>query len=109
MLTQADLPEDIDALRALVLEQSRMLAEERAAAEVRVAELNVAKSEADAEIERLQSIIQAFMRHRFGRRSEQLDADQLPLGLEDVEAALGPARAAREAVAPRFRRDQPRQ
>ena len=29
MLTQADLPDDIDALRALVLEQSRMLAEER--------------------------------------------------------------------------------
>src|SRR3546814_6618100 len=93
MLTQADLPEDIDALRALVLEQSRMLAEERAAAEVRVAEPNVAKSEADAEIERLQSIIQAFMRHRFGRRSEQLDADQLQLGLEDVEAALGHARS----------------
>lgn len=39
MLTQTDLPEDIDALRALVLEQSRMLAEERAASEVRLAEL----------------------------------------------------------------------
>lgn len=29
MLTEADLPQDIDALRALVLEQSRMLAEAR--------------------------------------------------------------------------------
>jgi hypothetical protein len=37
-----------------VLEQSRILAEERAAAEVRLAELNVAKGEADVEIERLQ-------------------------------------------------------
>ncbi len=108
MLTQADLPDDIDALRALVLEQSRMLAEERAASEVRLADLNVAKGEADAEIERLQSIIKAFMRHRFGRRSEQLDADQLQLGLEDVEIALGHARAAREAGAPRSRSDQPR-
>ncbi|MFC4194786.1 transposase [Novosphingobium lubricantis] len=49
----------------------------------------------------LQSIIDAFMRHRFGRRSEQLAADQLQLGLEDVEIALGHARAARDAVAPR--------
>ncbi|EPR17639.1 hypothetical protein M527_15000 [Sphingobium indicum IP26] len=31
-------------------------------------ELNVAKGEADAEIERLLSIIGAFMRYRFGRR-----------------------------------------
>ena len=108
MLMQADLPEDIDALRALVLEQSRMLTEERAAPEVRLTELVVAKGEADAEIERLQSIIDAFMRHRFGRRSEQLDADQLQLGLEDVEIALGQARAARNAVAPRSRTDQPR-
>jgi len=30
MLTEADLPEDMDALRALVLDQSRMLAEARA-------------------------------------------------------------------------------
>jgi len=29
MLTEADLPEDIDALRALVLDQSWMLAEAR--------------------------------------------------------------------------------
>lgn len=44
---EADLPENIDALRALVLEQARMLADERAAA----ADLAVAKSEADAEVE----------------------------------------------------------
>ncbi|SES23000.1 zinc-finger binding domain of transposase IS66 [Sphingobium sp. YR768] len=108
MLTQADLPDDIDALRALVLEQSRMLVEERIASEARLTELGVAKGEADAEIERLQSIIDAFMRHRFGRRSEHLDADQLQLGLEDVEIALGHARAAREALAPRARSDLPR-
>ncbi|OYX92516.1 MAG: transposase, partial [Novosphingobium sp. 35-62-5] len=86
MLMEADLPEDIEALRALALEQSRMLAD-----------VTVAKGESDAEIERLQSIIDAFMRHRFGRKSEQLDPDQLQLGLEDIETALGAARAAREA------------
>jgi len=68
---EADLPENIDAPRALVLEQSRILADERAAP----ADLAVAKSEVDAEVERLQSIITAFMRHRFGSRSEQLDPD----------------------------------
>jgi hypothetical protein len=88
MLMEADLPEDIEALRAFALEQSRKLAEVMAA-----------KGEAEAEIERLQSIVDAFMRHRFGPRSEQLDPDQLQLGLEDVETALGQARAAQDAAA----------
>ncbi|MBB3359316.1 hypothetical protein FHT60_003140 [Novosphingobium sp. BK486] len=73
MLMEADLPEDIEALRAFALEQSRKLAD-----------VMVAKGESDAEIERLQSIIDAFMRHRFGRKSEQLDPDQLELCLEDI-------------------------
>jgi transposase len=104
MLMEADLPEDIEALRAFALEQVRILASERAAA----AELALAKGEADAEIERLQSIIDAFMRHRFGARSEQLDPDQLQLGLEDVETALGQARAAREAASPQSKSDRQR-
>ena len=104
MLMEADLPNDVEALRALVLEQSRTLATERAAR----ADLALAKGEADAEIERLQSIIEAFMRHRFGRKSEQLDPDQLQLGLEDVETALGQARAAREAVTAKAGGDRPR-
>lgn len=104
MLIEADLPEDLEALRAFALEQSRLLAEERAAA----ADLATAKSEAEAEIERLQSILDAFLRHRFGRRSEQLDPDQLQLGLEDVEAALGTARAGREAASARSKGDRPR-
>lgn len=97
MLMEADLPEDIEALRAFALEQSRKLAQ-----------VTVAKGEADAEIERLQSIIDAFMRHRFGARSEQLDPDQLQLGLEDVETALGQARAAREAATGQARGEHPR-
>ena len=104
MLMEADLPEDIEALRAFALEQVRMLTAERAAA----AELALAKGEADAEIERLQSIIDAFMRHRFGARSEQLDPHQLQLGLEDVETALGQARAAREAASPQSKSDRQR-
>ena len=97
MLMEADLPEDMDALRAFALEQSRKLAE-----------VTVAKGEADAEVERLQSIIDAFMRHRFGRRSEQLDPDQLQLGLEDVETALATVEAESEAKTGRAHGDRPR-
>ena len=102
MLMEADLPEDMDALRALVLEQSRMLVEERATA----SQLAHAKGEAEAEIERLQAIIDAFMRHRFGARSEQLDPDQLQLGLEDVEIARAIAES--EAKPGPARGDRPR-
>ena len=97
MLMEADLPDDVEALRAFALEQSR-----------RLADVTLAKGEADAEIERLQSIIDAFMRHRFGARSEQLDPDQLQLGLEDVETALGQARAAREAATGQAKADRAR-
>lgn len=92
MLTEADLPEDSDRRAALVLDQSRMLAEAHASKDAQVAEL------ADAEIERLQAIISAFMRHRLDILQSKLDPDQLQLGLEDVETALGQARAVRDAV-----------
>jgi len=83
MLLEADLPEDIEALRSLALEQSRQL-------DTLIAE----QATAGAEVERLRAIIEALQRHQFGRRSEQLDYDQLQLGLEDVEAALALAEAA---------------
>jgi hypothetical protein len=79
MLMEADLPDGVQALRAIVLEQARKL------------------ESADGEVERLRAIIGAFQRHRFGRRSEQLDPNQLQLGLEDVETALAQAEAASEA------------
>jgi transposase len=79
MLLEADLPDDVDALRALVLEQAH--------------ELDILKV-FRAENERLQAIIDALMRHRFGRKSEQLDADQFELALEEVEAALSQAELA---------------
>ncbi len=81
MLMAADLPDDVAALRALVLEQAR--------------ELDALKT-FKAEAERLKAIIDALQRHRFGRRSEQLDPDQLQLALEEVEAALAEAEHARE-------------
>ena len=43
------------------------------------------------EIERLQLIIRKLQRNQFGARSEQLSADQLALGLEDLDADVGAA------------------
>lgn len=92
MLMEADLPDDVEALRALVLEQAR--------------ELDVLKV-FRAEVERLKAIIDALQRHRFGRRSEQLDPDQFELALEEVETALAEAEHARDKAS-RAPADRPR-
>jgi transposase len=42
------------------------------------------------------AIIKELHRHRFGRRSERLDPDQLALALEDLEQAIASAQAAAE-------------
>src|SRR4051794_33007283 len=56
---------------------------------------------AQAEIEKLRLLIRQLQRNRFGRRSEQLDPDQLQLGLEDLEQAVAAAEAAQEEAATR--------
>jgi transposase len=53
-------------------------------------------SRAQDEVGRLMAIIKELQRHRFGRRSERLDPDQLALALEDLEQALAAAEAAAE-------------
>ena len=86
MLIDADLPVDVDGLRTLVIEQAR-----------EIDTLNAVQ----AENARLRAIIEVLQRHQFGRRSEQLDPDQLQLGLEDAETALAQTEAADEAKAGR--------
>ena len=53
-----------------------------------------------AEIERLQLLLAGLRRHRFGRRSEQLDEDQTQRGIEDLEQALAEQQASLEAASP---------
>src|SRR5947208_1639424 len=48
------------------------------------------------ELDRLTAIIKELQRHRFGRRSEQLDPDQLALALEDLEQTIAATEAAAE-------------
>ena len=53
-----------------------------------------------ARAERLDEIIKAMQRHRFGRRAETLSEDQLLLGLEDVEQTVAVTEASEESEAP---------
>ena len=83
MLLEADLPDDPQALRAMIVAAYSKIAEhdvkiaERelviARREEQIAGLETAGARAEAEIARLNAIIAAFQRHRFGARSEQLD------------------------------------
>jgi transposase len=62
----------------------------------------------DGEIERLRLIVRQLQRGQFGRRSERLDADQLQLGLEDLDADIARAEAAPATPQPRARSQAPR-
>ena len=54
--------------------------------------------ELQAENEKLWLLIQRLLRHRFGPRSEQLDLDQLQLGLEDEQQGAAEVEAAQDVA-----------
>lgn len=104
MLIKADLPDDPDALRALVVETRAAIARRDA----EIVRLKTAGERADVEIGRLHDIIAALQRHRFGARSERLADDQLELAFEEIEAALGHVAADLDAASPAPRDVAPR-
>jgi len=55
--------------------------------------------ELHAENDKLRMLIQRLLRHRFGRRSEQLGAVQLQFGLEDLEQTVAANQAGEDAAA----------
>jgi len=65
-----------------------------------VRELAAALTTKNAEIDKLHALIKQLQRSQFGRRSEQLDTDQLQLGLEDLEQAVAAVAAAQAAAGP---------
>jgi transposase len=97
MLLVADLPDNPDALRTMIVAQE----EERRVLTEQVVALKTVGAEADAEIARLTGIIAAFQRHRFGARSEKLDDGQFELALEELDAALSRVQAGLDAAAKR--------
>jgi len=68
MLSPAGLPDDVDALKAMI----------------------VAKED---RIGRLEGLIAAFRQTMFGRKSERLDPDQLELAFEDIETGIAAVEA----------------
>jgi len=81
------LPDDATVLQNMI----REFVTANVARDAQVAELT-------AEIEKLQALIQKLLRHRFGRRSEQLSPDQLKLAIEDIEQEIAERKAAEEAA-----------
>ena len=94
MLVEADLPDDPALLRSMLVAADTQIDER----DRRIADLEGADADARAEIERLNDIITALQRHRFGTRSEQLDTDQLELAFEEITAALSRVQAGLDAV-----------
>jgi transposase len=88
MLNYADLPNDINALKAMLFARDEELAGLKAQLTTRA-----------AEIEHLKLTIAKLRRMQFGRKSEKLDhqIEQLELQLEDLQADEG--EAARQAPA----------
>jgi transposase len=65
--------------------------------------------ELHAENDKLRLLIHRLTRHQFGRRSEQLTAEQLQLGLEDLEQSAAENQAGHEAAEPTgHRKPEPR-
>ena len=87
----ATLPDDPATLQ-------QMLREMAAAAEQRQTVLQHAMQQRDAEIDKLHLLIKRLLRQQFGRRSEQLSADQLQLALEDLEQTIAANEAGQDAV-----------
>lgn len=84
----------IEALQAMLLAERAKVERLEAAHSAQ----HDALAQRERTIEQLRQIIRELRRHRFGRRSEKLDADQLALGLEDLEQQLGEVEAAQDAA-----------
>lgn len=91
------LPDDIDALRALILA-------ERTAHAAVVAERDTLA----ARNARLDAIIQEIRRAHFGRKSERITDDQLALALEELETSLAKAEAEDEKADPALKTERKR-
>ena len=100
--TSAALPEDIEALKALVLEQRAQLVEQRTQLELNL-----------TEIEHLKLLIAKLKRMQFGRSSERLDREieQYELRLEELQSTqaqqAAPAKSKAEEKVQPVRRPLP--
>lgn len=89
MLDAVELPDDVDALKAMLI-----------AAQAREADKIAQIARKDERIEQLEKLVAAFKQAAFGRRSEKSNPEQFDLALEDLETAMAVIHAEDEADAP---------
>ena len=100
MTTPDTLPDDIAALRALVLTAWA----ERDAARAEKGRLAEERDQLAGQNDRLRHLLRQLQRMQFGRRSEKLDPEQLNLALEDLEQAVAAGEAEQEKSDPALRK-----
>ena len=110
MSIRTPLPDDIDALKAIVLAgQSRLaqLDEVIAARDEMVLQLQALVSTSAAEIEQLKLLIAKLKRMQFGQKSEKLDRqiEQMEVRLEDLQADEGETASEGETAAQKIRKN----
>lgn len=101
-----DLPDDVDALKAMVLAMAREQAEKEArlkAAEAEIARLEAVEKSANERIANLTSIMKVLQRTQHGRRSERLrlgvSDEQVSFAFEEVETGLAAIQSELDDVA----------
>ena len=101
-----DLPDDVDALKAMVLAMAREQAEKEArlkAAEAEIARLEAVEKSANERIANLTSIMKVLQRAQHGRRSERLrlgvSDEQVSFAFEEVETGLSAIQSELDDVA----------
>src|SRR5215472_15601361 len=90
------LPDDVAALRALVL----MAWAERDAERAKHGRLIEERDQLADQNDRLRHLLRQLQRMQFGRRSEKLDPDQFNLALEDLEQAVAASEADQDKADP---------
>lgn len=92
----AALAADVDQLQEMVRAMAARMADDHRQI-----------TDAKVEVEKLRQIIEKLQRHQFGRKSERLDADQLALGLEDLDADIASVEARLPAAKPDRSAEEP--
>ena len=100
MTTPDTLPDDLAALRALVLTAWA----ERDAERAEKGRLVEERDQLAGQNDRLRHLLRQLQRMQFGRRSGKLDPDQFTLALEDLEQAVAQGEAEQEKADPALRK-----
>ncbi len=109
------LPDDVETLQAMLLveraKQAELAAqiEENKTLEAERIRLEAEVDRLTAQNERYEHIIAQLRRLQFGKRSEQMDKDQLQLALEDLQQGLAEIEGEEEKADPQLKAHRTRQ